>query len=267
LTIHRNPYDGRVHLSELKAMATSPKHYVQACKEARTITRPMRVGSVADCIVFGNRGFAVYAGSGKNVVRNGAAWEAWEEEHAGQVTCIPSELADAQGAADAVLADGLAARLLDGCEFQRCLQWESHGLERASGILGVRGGLDAINERGNAMTGGKPYICDLKITQFVEPVEFGKHAWRMGWHVQGADFLEAARVIGFRAELYYLIGVEPSPPHDVVVMQITAPDLLAGERSIAIWSEKLRACESSGFYPGHAQSVVEMQRPAYAEDE
>lgn len=265
MTAIRNPFDGRVHFSELKMMAKSPKHYAHACAEAKEVTRPMIVGALGDCIVFGNKGFAVYEGNGSKAVRNGEKWEQWSAAHRGLIQCIPSEFADAKGAAQAVKDDENAAQLLLGCDFQLPLTWEANGLDRASGIPGVRGGLDAINVKGCALSDFRPYIADLKITSDVEPSALSRHAWKMLWHVQGADFMQAAKALGMPAERYYIIAVEANAPHDVTILEVEAENLEYGDRSLAAWSERLRQCDKTGVYPGHTRRIEALERPEWEE--
>ena len=104
MSLVRHPSDGRVHFSELKAMAKSPRHFKLACSEAKKPTRAMTVGAIGDCLVFGQRAYAVYPGK----VRNGKEWDAWQAANPGLIHCIASELEDAKGSSYAVLDDPVA---------------------------------------------------------------------------------------------------------------------------------------------------------------
>lgn len=263
MNLVRHPTDGRVHFSELKSMARSPRHYVNACSEARSVTRPMTVGSVADCLVFGHRGWAIYPGK----VRNGREWEAWRKEYTGLVQCIQSEYDDAEVIAEAIRKDAVARILLTGCEYQRVGQWSAYGLECAAGIKGERGGFDAINLKGCELTGGMPYILDLKATASAEPSELAKHAWRMLWHCQGAWYVDGAEAMGlpFGRGTVRNVGGESveEPVCDFIIlaaevgsgcvtaMPVSATALDHGRRSITMWAERLRACDKTGHFPGY----------------
>lgn len=258
----RHHVDGRLHLSELKAMDACPALYKYACEHARTMTRPMVVGAIADSIVFGNKGYAIYPGK----VRNGREWDAFREANTGKTICLQSEYDDAAGAAQAVLADPVAAPLLAGCEFQRVIQWESMGVPCASGIRGERGGIDAINLRTGA-------IYDLKITADVEPEALAKHAWRMWWHAQGAwlvdgwnsgaGWVENAKPFMPRSSAFSLICVRSSPPHLVTVLNVP-PDILdEGRRSIRLWMERYVACEAVNEWPSYTQTPIDMIKPEW----
>ena len=252
----RHPADGKVHFSELKQHSRSPAHVRHACEHAREMTRPMTVGAIADCIVFGQRGFKIYPGK----VRNGSEWERFKAMHEGQILCIQSEYEDAAGAAAAVLADPVAQRLLDGCEFQRVMQWDAYGLPCAAGIGGERGGFDAINVP-------KRYIADLKITANAEPEALSKHALTMLWHAQGAWYCDGAQALCLDASRFYIIAVEATPPHPVTVLEVPAAVLDMGRRSIRMWAERHRACEQSGEWPGYVQSEMELIVPPWMQVE
>ena len=258
-----HPSDGRCHVSELKQMSRSPAHYAQACSEARTVTRPMRVGAVADAMVFGDRGYAIYPGK----VRSGKEWDAWEAAHAGQITCIQSEYDDAAGAARAVLSHPLARQLRAGGEYQRAVQWEAYGLPMAAGIAGVRGGIDLIGP-GCALTDGEPFLADMKITASTEPGEFARHAWKMLWHCQAAAYLDAAEALGIPAKRFYLIGCEPTPPHVVTIMPVSTAAIEAGRKSLHRWAEMLRACERDDRWPGYTDLMADpLEVPEWERDD
>ena len=258
----RHPTDNRIHISELKAMARSPAHYRLACESAREVTRPMTVGAVADAMVFGDRGYAVYPGK----VRNGKEWEAWSAANAGKFQCIGSEYEDAKRVATSVLTDPIARQLLAGGEYQRTIQWEAYGLPMAAGLEGQRGGIDLIG-RGCALTDGEPFLADMKVTQSTEPSEFARHAWKMLWHCQGAAYLDACEALAIPAKRFYLIGVEASSGV-VTVLPVSPAAIEAGRKSLHRWAEMLRQCEREDRWPGYVDGMAEpMDVPEWERDD
>jgi hypothetical protein len=269
----RHPADGRCHFSELKQHARSPAHVRLACTEARETTRAMRVGHIADGLVFQTGKFEVYDGK-----RVGAAYKLALDicKETGKELVTQSEYDDAAGAAAAVLADPVATALLAGCEFQRVAQWEAHGLPCAAGIAGERGGFDAVRtgpvDARMSCQGGRygdvtrrmgGYIADLKVTADVEPRALQRQAWRMFWVAQGAWYLDGARAMGLDVADFYLIAVESAPPHCVTVMRLSAESLEVGRRQVAGWAERHRQCEAAGVWPGFTQSAVELEPEAW----
>jgi PDDEXK-like domain of unknown function (DUF3799) len=270
----RHHADGRVHFSELKQMADCPAEYAYACATAREMTDAMEVGHLTDCLVFGQRGYAVYdlSADGKRTdkpLRRGKVWDQFLAEHPGVLCCLPSQLERAQAAAAAVLAHPIARVLLEGCEFQRVIQWEAHGLLRAAGIAGERGGLDALNVRPRPdQNGGRPYLLDLKATATTEPIALAKHAWRMLWHVQGADYcggVVAAGLLDSEPD-FKIVAVKSSPPHTVTILRVGQDVLEHGRKSLIRWSERLRACDRTGYFPGYTEVEEDMTVPDWEQE-
>lgn len=250
----RHPVDGRLHFSELKAHAKSPAHVKLAVEGARTLTRSMLVGGIADSMVFEHgEGHALY--EGKRDPRS-KDWLAFKEANAGRYLCIASELEEAMGAANAVLQDPVATEVLAGCDFQQVMQWDAFGLPCAAGVKGERGGFDALHR-------DRRYIADLKVTQTTEPEAFSRHVLNMHWHVQLAWYRIGARTLGQPIDSCKIIGVEAQPPHNVTILRIPERWLIAGEQLIHIWTEKHRACEEANAWPGYVQSEIEAIEPAW----
>ncbi len=249
----RHPADGRVHLSELRGHAHCPAMVAFNVQHARELTRPMLVGGIADSLVFSSgKGHVLYPGPR----RSGKEWEAFKAANPGKYLCIQSELDDATGAAEAVLANPIARKLLKGAEYQMALQWDAYGLPCASGIEGERGGFDVIGKRHYKT--GRPYIADLKVTADTEPLAFSRHARKMHWPVQGKWFIDGAHAKNLEAESFHLIGVRATPPHLVTVLRVTPHELEIGGRLLTLWTERHRACEAAGVWPEYCQDEVDM---------
>jgi hypothetical protein len=251
----RHPVDGRLHFSELKAHAKSAAHVKLATLGARTITDVMRIGGVADSLVFDcGKSHVLY--EGRRDARS-LAWQQFQEEHAGKYIVIQPELDRATGAAEAALADPVAQRVLEGCRFQQVMQWEAYGLPCAAGIKGERGGFDAL---------GPDSIADLKVTRSAEPEELSRHILNQHWHAQLAWYRTGARSLGRTVDVCRIIAVESAPPHNVTVMRIPERWLTAGEQLCALWAERHRACEAADSWPGYVQDEVEAIDPSWMAD-
>jgi hypothetical protein len=249
--------DGRVHFSDLKHMAKSPAHYKHACLHPKEPTQAMLIGAAADKMVFGFGKAILYHGR-----RAGKEWEAFQREYDGpNVTiCIESEWAQAKGAASSVLVDPVAYPLLfrPARVVQRCLSWDAYGLPFQAGIPGVRGGVDLI---------AGDTLCDLKITNDTEPGNLMRHAWSMLWPQQLACYVDGARKNGINVLDAALICVESSPPHVVTVLTFGEEDFEQGRKSLTMWTDRLRACEAAGEWPGYVQAPVPFEAPAWAQAE
>lgn len=257
----RNPIDGRLHFSELKAIGESPQHYLLACAEVRKPwSEAVRIGLIADALIFGLREVRVYRGVASNedgraleqadveavargekrvarkTPRQGKAWEAFEAQaiDAGAITCIQSEYDKAIGAAEAVLYPRTrgaekAAQLLEACtDKQIVMHWDLDGFPCASGIGQgefKRGGIEGFGNS-NPLNPSRRLLLDVKVTSDVEPEALMRHASRMRWHAQLAwneSCLESW--LGWAPETIdkYLICIEADAPHVVTVLEF-APD-------------------------------------------
>ena len=266
----KHPSDNRVHWSEIRQMARSPAHYAHACEHAKDPSRAMTVGSVGDAIVFGTpERIAIYPGP----TRRGKEWDAFKALNPGKTIAIQSEVDDATGAAEAILRDPIAGAILAECETQIVIQWEQMGMPCASGIVGERGGIDALHRASRT-------IWDVKCVGVdVDPDGLAKHAWRQHWHAQLAWLVDGWNARDGRAldeptvHAAGLVCVEANPPHCVTVMRCTPEALDHGRRSIRLWLERLAACEAEAernpgyVWPGYVQTIAEMGVPAWLEEE
>jgi hypothetical protein len=246
----RNRQDGRVHFSELKAMALSPAHYRQACTEPKEATQAMLIGSATDRYVFGGA-VVVYEGRRDPRVKE---WQAFQVEHANKLIISKTEHEVARATADCVLADPVAGPLLraPGNEFQRVMAWEAYGgVECAAGIAGEhgRGGFDLINQR-------ESVIIDLKASGDAEPDSLMRHARRMLWHAQGRWYLDGAQALSLDATRFKLIVAETSGVA-VTVLTLGPKVLERAAQQIQLWVERLKGCDATGEFPGYQQSEVE----------
>jgi hypothetical protein len=253
------PAGGLVHFSELKEFDSSPAHYRHACLHPKEQTRAMLVGAVADALVFQHRKVEVWQGT-----RSMAGYKAWEKEWADSdcYTCTASEHADASGAAEAVLRNADAKRLLESPtgQRQRVLQWESWGhLRCGAGIPGVRGGFDLLDDK-------EGIIADMKVTADASLAGLERQILRQHWHAQLAWYRDGAEQLGMRGLRTVLICVEATEPHPVTVVELLPELVQLGHRQCAAWTETLRACDASGVWPEYAQEVVRMGVPAWVDD-
>jgi hypothetical protein len=248
----RHPLDNRIHFSELKQHAKSAAHVKLAVQGAREITRAMIVGGVADSIVFQHGRSHVVAPCKRD--DRVAEWRVFKVEHAGKYICTQAELDDAEGAAQAVLADPAAQRALKGCDFQQVMTWDAFGLPCAAGIKGERGGFDAL---------GPDSIADLKVTACTEPEALSRHLLNQLWHAQLAWYRIGARTLGRRVDVCRIIAVESAAPYNVTVLRIPERWLVQGEQIVTTWAERHRACEAADAWPGYAQEEIDAIEPAW----
>jgi hypothetical protein len=225
--------------SWLKAMALSPLHCAHSAEKGWEQSLAMRMGSAVHAILFGQP-YALWSGK----VRNGKAWEAFQEEHHDALILNARELAEAQGVASAVEQHKEASRLLfaDDAVIEQRIHWKTLGRECA-GTPDVRAG---------------GYIVDLKTTKCADPQRFIRDATFRAYHAQLAWYLDGVLQagLGTPAEAY-IVAVESTPPHPVTVLKLTDNAIDQGRRMCRVWLERLLACERANHWPGYVESVVD----------
>ncbi len=246
-----NKSDGKIHFSDLKQMALSPAHYRLSCESPdRESTRAMLIGSVADALIFGTKNVR-YCGARRGTKEWGAFLHTCQ---VGDIVCNESEYAAGEACARAVNGDRTATELLYGCEYQVPLSGRIHGLD-----VSTRG-VDALHRDGR-------YLIDLKITQSSHPSRASAHwAGRKGPH-QLEWYRQLCEANGIEIQTTYLMCVESAAPHCVTVLRLYAEELEPERREIALWVEKLKACDAAGEWPGYVQSAVPFERGRWDTEE
>lgn len=242
-----------VHYSHLRRMALSPAHFQAYATQPREATRAMRVGTCLHQQVLGSRAdrpLKVFPGD----ARRGKDWDKFLDAHQGGFEIVTQpEWNDALGMTAAVQRSDVAMGLLKGARFEVPLAWEDAGIKRATH------GIDAI---------GDGFLVELKSTTCTEPSAFSRHATKLLYHCQMADYEAAAKANGFdTSKGLFIIGVESEPPYAVTVLKLTTATIAQGHKSVALWTEKLRSCRENGHWPAYSQTIVEYELPPWMGDE
>jgi len=239
--------DGKLHFSNLKAMARTPQHYVAQRDGLRKQTRSMATGSLVHAIVLGGQ-YTVYDGE-----RRGNAWKEFLAEHAEEFIVTASEFEAAMRAAKGIarnlstitLRDGRCAScLLDGLK-EREIDWTFRGTP-------ARSTPDIIN------TGR---VVDLKTASSADIRMFQYRAGDLSYHAQLAFYRLACVADGHASNpedlSAYLVAAETEPPYGVSVHKSTERRLKAGLMSCVAWHERLLECERSNHWPTYSQTDVD----------
>jgi hypothetical protein len=247
--------DGTYHFSDLKKLALSPAHYRHSCLSIFETTRPMRVGSCVHQRVLGpQRGKEVIVYEGE---RKSNAWKdfaaASKLEHPDAELVTSAEWDDSHDVAAAVLADPIALELLAGTRREQPITWEHDGFTCSTR------GIDFV---------GNGYCGELKTTRSAEPEHFKRQGASLLYHAQASFYADGAQANGIdMSKGFFVIAVETSEPHPVTVLRFTPAALDLGRKTVALWFEKLRACEESDFWPAYSQSIVDFDLPSWMSPE
>jgi len=116
-----------------------------------------------------------------------------------------------------------------------------------------------------------PIVVDLKTTRTakpgVKPDCFGYKAAKYGYHRQAAFYSRALAARSVPVEHYFLVSVEKSEPHDVVVSEITGDALTLGDDEIVKGLRRYSECLEDGLWPGYRRTVEPLELPSWAYDQ
>jgi len=233
-----------VRFSRLKLMARSPLHYAAATVEE---TMAMEVGSAVHSLVLGGQRVTIWdkvSDKGNPCPRRGKDYEAFEADNHGALILTPGEYDSATAIANAVKANRLAMKALDGDLEQECT-WR-FGKRQCAGRM------DAIAFDG---------VTELKVSNTADPARFIWHALKMGWLSQGVWYLDGLAAGGRLLEHVRIVAVEPKPPYAVTVFRLSANTIDQARRTYRGWFERLLVCERNDEWPPYAQSEVELDVP------
>jgi hypothetical protein len=232
-----------LRFGHLSKFARSPAHYLEArSRDAAGAEQPtpaMEKGSAFHAVLTGTAEVVKYPGK----TRVGKQWEAFQAEHPGKLILTATAYDCVMGMAEAVWSDPVAAQLLNapGIVYEQTLRPQLHGWPcRATPDIRSPAGL-----------------VELKSSATTEPEQFQRLAGRMHYHAQLAFYLQACAAAGIPVKRdCYVIAVEASAPHPVVVHQLTEKAIDIGERAIRMWVERLRGCLEQDYFPGYTQSII-----------
>jgi hypothetical protein len=235
-----DPADLPVRFSSLKAIATSPRHYWDACQPRERIeTSAMRLGSGVHALLLGQP-CATWQGK----VRSGKEWEAFRAQHKDMPILNQREDAVARAMCEAVLAHADAPRLLFGDRTQREQRIE---VER-----------DGMFVQGRPDVFSPTTLIELKTTRSAEPYRLMRDAGQRHYHAQLAWYADLLAEAG-RAQITeaYIVAVESQRPHPVTVLRLTPGALDLGRATWRNWWGTMLACCREGEWPGYAEGILD----------
>lgn len=109
-----------------------------------------------------------------------------------------------------------------------------------------------------------PVLGDLKFTHDASTRGFQDHAYRMGYHLQAAWYLDMWNAVAGsedRKEGFRIIAIEDDPPYAVNVINMK-PDLIEDGRRIYTETLELYArCKASDNWPAYGDEINEIGKP------
>jgi hypothetical protein len=227
-----------ISASDLKTLSISPKAYLMRQIEEQEDTPSLLLGSAVHTAVLEperfEKDYTVWTGGR----RAGKAWEAFQEEHAGERILTADEYLETAAIARAVREDEVAGpHLAQPGVAESSVIWRT-----ASGIL--------CKSRPDWLTA--TCIYDLKTTRHIDPEEFGRDAARLGYHIQVAFYVDALMALTGLPYQFKIIAVQNKAPYDVVVYSVPEAAIEAGRKAYMGLMRRLGECIQLNFWPGVA---------------
>ena len=102
------------------------------------------------------------------------------------------------------------------------------------------------------------HLCDYKTTGNADPQEFGKHAYKLGYHRRAAWYIDGMRALGREPTHYWFINQETAPPHLISVVELDDNAIEAGraenDKAAALFARCLQTQDWFGYRHREHQS-------------
>ena len=96
------------------------------------------------------------------------------------------------------------------------------------------------------------HLCDYKATSNANPLQFGKHAFGLGYHRRAAWYLDGLRqAVGKLPKSYWFVNQETSAPYLTSICELDEAALEEGRRENARAAELFDRCLQSGDWHGY----------------
>jgi len=243
--------------SQLSQILKSPRHFKIADRSTRP-TRSMKLGSIADCLLFTPDDFAdryvifdeISPKTGKIWTANSNAYRQFEADHPDQEIISPQLLNHSQQIVDEIHGNPHVRDILQG-DYQVAITWKDPitGLE-------LKGLADCV---------GDGFLSDLKTSNVINPSpwDLGRKVYDYQYHCQLALYRDGLRANGVDVNETYLAFVENSPPFDSVAMRLGEFELGMGQQTVRQCLELLAVCTEKDEWPGVASGIVDLWFPDF----
>lgn len=253
------PFDQYLQLpglsaSKLKKLMRSPLAYKWALDHPDHTSSPaMALGTAAHTAILEphrmRTDYVLWDGGD----RRGKAWTEFKEANADKAILTASEFADVKGMYDAVLGHGPAARYLQDGVAEVTIEWtDPTGRAFHSRVDWV------------TVIDGQVVLVDLKTTRDSSPRHFGADAYRLGYHIQFALYVDGWYYLTGEQPRFVVLAVESKAPYEPAVFDVTDEVLAQGHDEYMRLLATLKECETSDTWPPRAQDEQELTLPSWA---
>jgi len=186
--------------------------------------------------------------------RRGKAWTDFKEAQAAKTIITASEHADVVKMRDAMRGYEPAARYLETGTPEVTIQWNDPSTGRA-----FRGRIDWVT-----VINGRLVLVDLKTAKSTNPRKFGADAYKLGYHIQFALYVDGWYHLTGDTPLFKVLAVESKAPYEPAVFDVTEDVLAQGHEEYMSLLAMLKECESTNTWPPALQEEQELTLPVWA---
>lgn len=225
-----------------------------------------RIGSASHCMVLEPATWTDrYAIRPEGIDRRTKAgkdeYAAFEAKAAGKVIIDQEEAQQVTALTEAVRNHSLASQLFAKGEPE--VTW------RTSGQLPLQCRTDWFNPSGCELSGGRPYVVDLKTVESLEDSSFGnfeKAAFRYGYHRQAGFYLPLiTELVGTPVFDFFFVAVEKCEPFGVAVYSLSERAISRGQDETIEDLRGLKRCLDSNEWPNIDPVVRTLDLPKWYE--
>jgi exodeoxyribonuclease VIII len=183
----------------------------------------------------------------------------FESKNTGKIVMAEQEDQQVSSMFDAVHSHELASRLLTLGKPE--VTW------RTEGAMPLQCRTDWFNPAGCELSGGRPYVADLKTVESLDDEAFSnfeKAVFRYGYHRQAGFYLPLiTEITGAPVFDFFFIAVEKVEPFGVAVYRLSDDAVARGQDESIEDLRGIRACMDSGVWPNIEEKLHELSLPKW----
>ena len=270
-SIHDYHANAALSHSKLETFRRRPalfyKKYIAKSLPAVEPSSAFRIGSAAHTAILEPRYYDWrYAikpeGIDRRTKEGKIASAAFETDNVGKIVISGDEHEQVSSMRDAVDANKLAALLL--------LRGNAEVTWRTQGTMPLQCRTDWFNPDGCELSGGRPYVADLKTVESLDDEAFSnleKAVFRYGYHRQAGFYLPLITdITGAPVFDFFFIAVEKVEPFGVAVYRLSDDAVARGQDESIEDLRGISSCMARGIWPNIEEKLYELGLPKwYAE--
>ena len=253
------PWGHRLSFSLLKAIATSPAHFLAACSAEREPTPAMRRGTLVHWFLLGgpeSRRPLICPVDGTRATK---AFKEWRDtvqlyDNPGDPDRETYTKAEADEARTIAHAAQHAPHNRD--LFQ---EWIAGASDTELPLAWTMGGIPFRTRGVDVLHRARGLLVDVKTCASAEPDAFAWEVRKRKYGAQLATYALGCEANGIPIRERALFAIETSAPYVVTVLRHPDAAFEQDKRTLALWIERVRGCQLAGHWPGYVSTAVDLE--------